>query len=203
MRWNMTFSGHMTKWCSLHFDSTLLHIKVKNKIKSPTKLTFIFHAVNIHVPTINMIFKCLRYATCASYFMCAWDNYVSIYTSCELNEISDGIPITGIHTFHIIEICPSTYMPATLHMYLPLHYSCSLPVDSHITAYIRKTSMSLGFGLSSNMYTFLCHLATISILFHQWPTYVLLACQTFCFLYLCQKLWKMYTHVYNANEVLS
>ena len=57
------------------------------------------------------------------------DNYVSIYISYELTAINKFTRNTGIHTFHIIEICPWTNMPTTMHIHVPQHFYCSLHID--------------------------------------------------------------------------
>ena len=49
---------------------------------------------------------------------------------------------TRIHKFHIIDICTSQNMPATLHTYVPLHCYCSLHTDStllHISVRKQQT----------------------------------------------------------------
>ena len=64
-----------------------------------------------------------------------WDNYVRIHMQYELNAINNITAGTGIHTFDIIDICPSATMLASSHMYLPLHYycgSCIAPKWGHI-----------------------------------------------------------------------
>ena len=77
------------------------------------------------------------------------DNYVSKYTSYELNAINNVTRSTDIHIFHITDIYPWTNMPMTLHMYVPLHFQCSIQIDPtllHISIknqYVSATSMPL------------------------------------------------------------
>ena len=52
-----------------------------------------------------------------------------IYISYELNAINNVTSNTAIHTSHITDICPWTNRPATLHIYVPLHFFCSLHID--------------------------------------------------------------------------
>ena len=58
-----------------------------------------------------------------------WHTYVSIDTSYELSPINNMTRNTGIHTFHIIDTCFWTIMPTAIHIYVPLHYYCSLHTD--------------------------------------------------------------------------
>ena len=44
--------------------------------------------------------------------------YVHLYLLAAINNMTTG---TGTHTLHIIGTCPQTNMPATSHMYIPLH----------------------------------------------------------------------------------
>ena len=118
--------------CNLHVEHTLLHIEVKKAWQ-----TLIYHAITIYLPVINRPPKCHRYATCQFFIhVQISDNYVSIYTSHEFTTINNVNRSTGIHTFHITGICPWTNMPATLYIYVPLHFKCSLKYRPHITAYI-------------------------------------------------------------------
>ena len=58
--------------------------------------------------------------------------YIHIYyihAAQELTVINNVMRVTGICTLHIINICSWTNMPATFHIYIPLHCYCSLPVD--------------------------------------------------------------------------
>ena len=64
----------------------------KKQNKKPTKLQLNFHLINIHVPKANMTLKCQRYPAYANYFMCTWDNYVSIYTS--------YVTVAGVYFMH-------------------------------------------------------------------------------------------------------
>ena len=53
-----------------------------------------------------------------------WDNYVSISTWYKLNAMENVTSTTGVHTFHIIGICLSANMPATLH--IVSHYTSTV-----------------------------------------------------------------------------
>ena len=57
------------------------------------------------------------------------NKYVSINTLYELIKSNNVTRNTGIQTFHIFTICPCTDMPTTLHIYVPLHYHCSLYIN--------------------------------------------------------------------------
>ena len=95
-----------------------------------------------------------------------WDNYVCIYTSFQLSAINNVT--TSIHTFHINDICPRANMPATLHMYLPLHIKFTL-------LYIQVQQASQYTVSSAVICICTIHLVTIFISYHQWSlTYSLL-----------------------------
>ena len=97
-------------YCDLYRDSILLYANAA---------THIYHVIAIHVPT-TISPKNAIYAS--NFHMHIWcDNYVSIYTSYEPTAINSVTKCTGIHTFHIIEICPWANMPATIHIFVPLH----------------------------------------------------------------------------------
>ena len=93
---------------SLHVGPTVLHTQEKTA-------TFIYYAITIYVPTTNMPLKCHMYATYATSCVIS-DNYISKYTSYEWSTINNVARNTGIHTFHIIDICSLTNIPATLHI---------------------------------------------------------------------------------------
>ena len=57
------------------------------------------------------------------------DNYINIHASYEINEIKRVTRSTCIYTFNIIGICPWPNMPTTLHIYVPLHFLCTLFID--------------------------------------------------------------------------
>ena len=69
-------------------------------------------------------------------------------------------------------------MPATLHMYLPLHYYCRLH-RLHITTYICKTSNQVGLELSGNMEMYYMNLAATFTLLSSKTTCVSLVWQTY------------------------
>ena len=87
---------------------------------------FIYYAISIYVPTIHMPLKC---RICQLLPVQIWDNCVSISTSYELNGVKNVSMTTGIHTFHITDICLWTNVPATLQMCDQLHFYCSPHID--------------------------------------------------------------------------
>ena len=119
------------------------------------------------------------------------------YTSHELNAIKHFTTSTGIHTFHFILL---TYAPEQI--CLPYHiciYHCSTTVvyieALHYCICYQKQVTQWAFSLAV-----ICrctiHLATIFILYHQWPfMYYMFGRHIFCILHLCQWLWKFYTCV--------
>ena len=143
-----------------------------------------------------MTLKCHRYSTYANYFMCTRQPCQCIYliwTQC--NQQCHHKPW-------------NTYISHYWHMPLSrcachiAYVSITEPYKLHITAYVSKTSSQVGYELSSNMYMYYAfgnHIYSLSLM----TIYVFLACQTFSFLYLCQTLWKLYSNVYNAHEMLS
>ena len=60
---------------------------------------------------------------------------------------------TGIHIFHIIGICPWTYMPAILYLYVPLYWYHIL-YRPHITSHISKIKPQLVFTM---LLLYMCH----------------------------------------------
>ena len=42
----------------------------------------------------------------ANYFMCTYDITMSVYIAYQLNAINNVTTSTGMHTFHISDICP-------------------------------------------------------------------------------------------------
>ena len=72
--------------------------------------------------------------------LCSWDNCVNIYAPYELTAINNVMRDTDIHTFHPIAIWLWTNMSATLHIYFPLHYYCSLHIDPHIICKSKSTN---------------------------------------------------------------
>ena len=52
--------------------------------------------------------------------------YLHAYNLTAINSVTRN---TAIHTFHIIGIYPGTNMPTTLHIFVPLHYYCTLHTD--------------------------------------------------------------------------
>ena len=66
---------------------------------------------------------------CKLVHMHTWHNYITIYTSYEINIINNVTRSSGSHKFYIIGICPWTNMPATLHIDAPLHFYNSLHID--------------------------------------------------------------------------
>ena len=72
------------------------------------------------------------------------DNQVSIYTSCELAAINCVTTSTGIHTSHIIGICPWTKYAYHIAYVYPSAFACSLH-RPHITAHVNKKQQILTF----------------------------------------------------------
>ena len=68
-----------------------------------------------------------------------WDNCISTYASYELTKINYVVRNTGVHTFSITGTYPWTNMPCTLHIYVPLHCSCSLHIDPPLLHQWQKT----------------------------------------------------------------
>ena len=58
--------------------------------------------------------------------------------------IKNVIRSTGVHIFHIIGLFPWTTMPAILHIFVPLHYYCSLHIDC---IYKQKEKLKLLFTM--------------------------------------------------------
>ena len=67
--------------------------------------------------------------------MGTWHSYLSINISYKFTAINNVNRSTAIHTFHVIGIYPLNIMPPTSHMYVPLHYSCSLHINSNVTGH--------------------------------------------------------------------
>ena len=80
--------------------------------------TFIYDASAIHMPAINMIFKC---HTSILPHVQIWGKYVIIYASYELSAINNVTRSPCIHTLHIIVIFPWTNMSDTLQKKVSLH----------------------------------------------------------------------------------
>ena len=52
---------------------------------------------------------------------------------------------TGIHLFYIIDICPWTNMPVTLHIYVPLHVYCSPHIEPALVHISQKQHQTANF----------------------------------------------------------
>ena len=119
-----------------------------------------------------MSLKCHRYAICSQFVhVHISDNYVSTYTSYQLKTFNNVTKSTGIHAFHIRDICPTKYAYHIAHV-------CPTVYKLQITAYISKTSKTVYSKLSSNkdMYHAFCkHINSLSSM----TTYVLLVWQTY------------------------
>ena len=68
--------------------------------------------------------------------------YVNVYNSYELNAINIVTRSTGIHTFHITDICPWTNMGTTLYIYVSLHFYWSLHIGPTILHISMKNSIN-------------------------------------------------------------
>ena len=94
------------------------HLNMINEIVSwtePSASCEKKHLISMYVPKTDMPLKCqLGHVQ-------IWDNYVSIYTSHKFTEINSVSRRTATYTFHFIGICPWANMPATSHVYVPLH----------------------------------------------------------------------------------
>ena len=78
-----------------------VHISQSRTINCNFYLTSYIHTCAKNIP--QMPFIC---HICQLLHMHIWYNYVSIYTSYELNAINNVNSSTGIHTLHIGGICP-------------------------------------------------------------------------------------------------
>ena len=134
-RSNAIHSFHIIVICLPHlmYPTTLIlqskcrtHITTHTSHKQKQTATFIFHAISIYLPTKTIPLKC---HICQLSQVHIGHNYIHIYTSYELNAINNVFRSTGVHTFHIIDICPLTNMSAILLIYVTLHFYCSLHID--------------------------------------------------------------------------
>ena len=80
--------------------------------------------IAMYVLTRNMLLK--GHISKAVY---VHDISVWVYVSYELTAISKMTRSTGVHTFHIIGICPWTNISPTLHIHVPLLSYHSLHID--------------------------------------------------------------------------
>ena len=96
------------------------------------------------------------------YFRYPYETAMSVYTSYQLKAINSVTTCTGIHRFQINNTCSWANMPAKLCMYVPLHIKSAL---LHI-----QDKQASQYAVSPAV-IFICtmHLATIFILYHQWP----------------------------------
>ena len=78
---------HMKSHCTTNVVYMQTHITAHISQKK-MKCNFIYYAKTLYVP---VSLKSYIYATYANYFMCTWDNYVSIYTSYELTAMKNVI----------------------------------------------------------------------------------------------------------------
>ena len=101
----------------LYFIQTPHYHICKSKQQQTT--TFNFHAITIYVATTSMP---LKGHICLLLQVQILENYTSIHTSYELTPINNVTRTTGIHTCHIIGICPWTNIPATLHTLVQLQF---------------------------------------------------------------------------------
>ena len=81
-------------------------------------------ASNKYAPQMPHIFQ-IHQLLCVQ----TWPHYVSIYTSYELTAINNETRSSGIHASRITGICHWTNMPAPMHIYVPLDFSCNLHTD--------------------------------------------------------------------------
>ena len=97
-------------YCILYIDPTLLHIYIKTKQQFAA---LIYHAMATYMMTTNMPSN----ATHANKFTCRYQTTMSVYIPHYNSVQSTLLP----QAFHVIGICPWTYMPGTSDLYLPLH----------------------------------------------------------------------------------
>ena len=119
-----------------HWTTTVAHKKTSHTSKNKQTATSIYHVTAMCAPTVicpSMPHLC---QICKSVHVQIWGNYVSIYTSYELHAVNNVIRNTGIHIFHITGIYPWTNMPATMHIYVPLHIYCNLYTDPTLLLHI-------------------------------------------------------------------
>ena len=78
-----------------------------------------------------MPLKCYIYAKYSVYLMCRYDlgMWSHMPHMCLLEWILWPRVLVYIHTLHIIGLCLWTNMPATLHIFVPLHCYCSVHKD--------------------------------------------------------------------------
>ena len=107
-----------------------------------------FHVIVMYGPAIKYAYLMYHIChMCQSVHIHIWHKYVSIYISHELISISNVTRNTGIHTFHITGTCSWTNIPATLYIYIPLHFNC--PQHIHPTLLL----ISIKKSICCNIYT--------------------------------------------------
>ena len=102
-------------WC--HSLITYSELALVSIIQKQKTVTFIYHAIMIYVQ-LQIYPQCHIYSTYSNYFMYIYESYVSLYTSYNSYAIYNMARSTSTHTFHTTDICPSTKMPITLHVYI-------------------------------------------------------------------------------------
>ena len=85
--------------CGLHIKPTVLYTQVQEQLST----TVTSYIIAKYVPETNMPLTCHIWKLVNVQIP---NNYVSIYTSYELNAINSVPRSTAKHTFHIIGICP-------------------------------------------------------------------------------------------------
>ena len=118
---NMPVSLHICPTALLLWSTYRPHITVHTSQKICNRYSINYCQIcawHNHGPQIPHICN-----TCQLVHALIWGNFVNIYiyTSYELTIINSATRCTAIHVFHFIGICPWTNMPATSHIYVPLH----------------------------------------------------------------------------------
>ena len=97
--------------CMSHCTSNIVYMKTPHdctcKSNKAMQCKFIYPAMSIYMPAMNMPLKCHIYSTYANYFMCTYQTTMSVHIphiSSLQSTLSPQEPVK--HTFQIIGICP-------------------------------------------------------------------------------------------------
>ena len=103
-----------------HIDPTFLPISTKiQPCCTHNQLQQLFHTLLANMLPKQIWISNATYCHICKLVHMTWDSYVTIYHRYELQSTMQ--PGALVHTFHIIGISPYANMPATSHMYVPLH----------------------------------------------------------------------------------
>ena len=129
------------------------------------------------------------YASYANYFMCRYQTTISVYMP-HMNSMQSAVwPRTWLYIHFILLAYPSTNMPATSHMYVPLHKYCSLHVDPTL------------------LYTLVKNINKLTFIYHNMAMYVLatnmhLKCHRYAqYANYINFMWEKYFSIYTSNEL--